>query len=73
MTEPVHETTDLYIAAFLKVLRVPMDMRWEGRQATWTFEVDIRGYMHQFLLGGVQVPAHEYAQAIRVLKDLVHS
>jgi len=72
VTEPLLETTDLGFAAYLRVIGVPLTMRWEGDRGVWVSEQDLRGAMDAYLLKRATVVALDYSRAIRDLKDILH-
>lgn len=71
MSEPAYETTDLSLAAFLRVQGVELGMRRDADRVVWTAEEDLRPYQERFLLRQEKVVALQYARAIKDLKDLI--
>lgn len=70
------KTSDLYLAAYYRVARVPLlAAEWTGKRVEFSFEgrdpATVRDLKAQFYLDQARVPALSYSQAIRALKQIV--
>jgi hypothetical protein len=69
----MYETSDLYLAAALQETGHPLASVWKsGTRSTFEFQdtASLQGAIAQYFAGGMQVPAHAYAERIRSAKSM---
>ena len=79
MADSTYRTSDLYYAAYLKVAGVPLkgtEAAEGSRRVFFVFEGQdpgvLRDLKDQYFMDKAKVHALSYAQAIKVLKSLLH-